>query len=319
MKISSNIRVRVQSITYQAENILAYEFVPVDEPSLPAFEAGSHIDLIIKDTPLRSYSLFNDPQETHRYCVAIARVENGRGGSKRIHQNLICGSIIEISPPRNNFPLYEGDATSILIAGGIGITPMYAMVQRLEQTQAPWHLHYFCRSRETAAFFDLVTAGFRYGQVDVHIATPVEEVGQRLGTIFAADEPQNHYYCCGPAGMLEAYLAAAGQVAAERVHYETFAPLQEVNKQGGFEVLLEKSGKTLLVEPGQTILEACDLAGVQVMNSCREGICGACEVRVLEGVPEHCDSILSEQERSSNKTMFICCSGSKTPRLVLDI
>ena len=311
--------VYVKSITFEANNVLAYELRPVKDVKLPVFCAGAHIDLIIEGVTPRSYSLLNDPRETNRYVIAVAKDPKSRGGSRLIHEKLRTGDRLQVSAPKNYFPLTEGAHRTTLIAGGIGITPLWSMAQRLNALGAPWDLFYFARDRESAALLERIEQTSGTGHLHLNLALDVEATIERIQAIFAEDDGERHYYCCGPSGMLEAYKAAAAKIPSERVHYESFAPMQEANTAGGYDVSLARTGKTLMIQEGQTLLDALCEAGVEVMNSCREGICGACEVRVLAGIPDHRDSILSHAEREANKTMFVCCSGSKSPNLILDL
>lgn len=321
MSSQNSFSVYVKSVIHEAHDILSYEFLPLPEAGaeLPPFAAGAHIDLIIEGAPLRSYSLLNSQSDKNRYVIAVAKDPKSRGGSRLIHEKLHCGDQIKVSAPKNCFELYEGGGKAILLAGGIGITPIWSMAQRLENLAINWELHYFARGRESAALLDRLESSFKYGEVHLHFAQSVDETVSTISSLLSAGDDDTHFYCCGPSGMLNSYLEASKAVPSVRVHYESFVPLQEASTGGGFEVHLARSGKTVSVVEGQSVLDALGQAGVEVMNSCREGICGACEVQVLEGQPDHRDSILSEYERSSNKTMFVCCSGSKSPRLVLDL
>lgn len=319
MNSQKNFPVYVKSVTHEAEDILSFELRPIGDAELPKFTAGAHIDLIIDGVPERSYSLLNSQDDVGKYVVAVAKNINGRGGSKLIHEKLRSGDRLLVSAPKNLFQLYEGGGQAVLIAGGIGITPIWCMAQRLESLSIKWELNYFARGPESAALLEQLQKPFKFGNIRLHFAKTVDETLSEITGLFSNGDDTTHYYCCGPSGMLNAYLEIAKDICTSRIHYESFVPLQEASTDGGFEVHLARSGKILTVSQGQTLLDAIEHAGVQVMNSCREGICGACEVQVLEGTPDHRDSILSESERSNNKSMFVCCSGSKTPKLVLDL
>jgi len=319
MNSVSKHSVYVKSVRHEAESILSFELLPGPGAALPAFTAGSHIDLFIPGVPTRSYSLLNDQSESNRYEVAVAKDSKSRGGSKLLHERLRAGDRFEVSDPKNLFPLNEASELSVLIAGGIGITPLWSMAQRLESLQANWKLVYFARSRESAALLDRMDKAFRYGHVELHLGYGAAETAASIAELFSQDAAATHYYCCGPSGMLETYKNAAVSIPNDRVHYESFVPLHDASTEGGFEVVLAKAGTVVKVQSGQSVLDALAEVGIEVMNSCREGICGACEVVVLDGTPDHRDSILSESEKASNKSMFVCCSGSKTPRLVLDL
>lgn len=319
MSAPNRHQVYVKSITHEADDVLAYELRACGEGELPPFTAGSHIDLVIDGIPLRSYSLLNDPAERHRYLIAVAKDPKSRGGSRLIHERLRCGDSLQISAPKNHFPLVDGAHRSVLIAGGIGITPLWSMAQHLSGKGAAWELHYFARNRCSAALLERMQDSIARGDSRLLLERDVEATLREIRDLFSADDGERHYYCCGPSGMIEAYKDLSRGIAGDRVHFESFVPLQEAATAGGYEVVLAKTGKTLSMEAGKSILDALGEAGVEVMSSCREGICGACEVRVIEGIPDHRDSILSDAEKQANKTMFVCCSGSRSPRLVLDL
>ncbi|KQQ60199.1 hypothetical protein ASF84_05725 [Pseudomonas sp. Leaf127] len=318
MQASMLYPVYVKSITHEAEQVLAFDLRPVSGIELPPFTAGAHIDVVIEGMPTRSYSLLNHPDDKNRYVIAVARDPASRGGSRYLHERLRCGATLQVGAPRNLFALDPAACATVLIAGGIGITPLWSMAQQLESQGKPWTLYYFARESRHAALLERIDAASRNNVELLYALTP-EQTMATLRGIFAADASQRHYYCCGPAGMLKAYKEAAAEVDSTRVHFESFVPTHEMASEGGYEVHLARSGKTLAVDKGQSLLEAMLASGIEVMNSCREGICGACEVAVLEGEPDHRDSILSDDERQAGKSMFVCCSGSKSSRLVLDI
>jgi tetrachlorobenzoquinone reductase len=308
------LQVRVRSATWEAPGIISYELRAAQGGDLPAFTAGAHIDLTLPNGMVRSYSLTNPQAERHRYIIAVQRDRASRGGSKWIHDNLRPGDNIAISEPRNNFVLDETAEHSLFIAGGIGITPIVSMTQRLTSISRPWELVYCARTRGVAAFADSLEG-------NVHFNFD-EEVGGRMLDIAAvvrAAPANTHLYCCGPLPMLEAFEKTTADLPRERVHVEYFTARESPAAEGGFTVVLATSGKEVVVPPGKTILEALFDAGIEPANSCREGVCGTCETHVIEGIPDHRDLVLPEAERASNKTMMICCSGSKTARLVLDL
>lgn len=319
MSTPATFEVFVKSVTHEANGILAYELRRPNGEDLPWFEAGSHIDLHMAGAPVRSYSLLNAPSDRSHYTIAVSLDKKGRGGSRHIHDNLQCGNVLSIAGPRNNFPLSETAQHSVLIAGGIGITPLWSMAQRLTQINCSWELHYGVRTKESAALLDRLAA--HPHSHAIHILCSEGERGEflDLNGIVARDRGNTHFYCCGPTAMLEAFKVATRDVAPERVHFESFVATHEASVEGGFVVELARSGKTVEVASGQSILDALLAQGVDVMNSCREGICGACEVTVLEGSPDHRDSILSDAEKQAGKSMFVCCSGSRGDRLVLDL
>ncbi|WP_372656471.1 2Fe-2S iron-sulfur cluster-binding protein [Hydrogenophaga sp.] len=313
------LKTRIHRIEYAAEDVLTFDLRPPGGDLLPPFTAGAHIDVHMPQGVARSYSLLNHAQERHRYLIGIKREAAGRGGSAWMHDAAKVGALIDISAPRNNFTLVEDAAHSVLVAGGIGITPMWCMVQSLAALGRPWTLHFRARSRSSAPLLhELAQPGIAE---HVHLGFSDEGAGRRLDwTRLVAQAPEgSHFYCCGPNAMIEAFEGACADVPPERVHVEHFAAKQAAAVEGGFAVRLARSGHELTVEPGQSILESLRACGVVVPSSCQQGVCGACETRVLAGRPDHRDLVLSQAEKDSGKTMMICCSGSHSKELVLDI
>ncbi|RDK09497.1 PDR/VanB family oxidoreductase [Cupriavidus lacunae] len=322
MNPTETLQLRVRSITWEADGILSYELraePPLKE--LPVFDAGAHIDLHLPNGLIRSYSLLNRSDERHRYVIGVNKDPQSRGGSRYLHETLRPGDILTVSAPRNNFPLEEGAPLSVFIAGGIGITPIFGMIQRLRTLGRPWRLHYAARTRKQAAFIDALQAMDGRDGAEVHVAYDREAGGKMLDIpAIAADLPGNaHIYCCGPVPMLDAFEAATQALPPARVHREYFAAREAAATEGGFVVELARSKRSLEVPSGKTILDCLLSDGIEPPYSCQEGVCGTCEVRVLDGVPDHRDLVLSEAERATNQRMMICCSGAKSRKLVLDL
>ncbi len=317
----SKIDVRVKSVTYEAEGINSYELRPLSGGALPSFKAGAHIDLFLPNGSTRSYSLVNPEGETHRYAIAVALDAASTGGSKFIHEALRAGDKLSISPPSNNFALVEDAPLSVLIAGGIGITPIYCMTQRLTALGRKWRLYYCARTNDVAAFVESLQALSARSGNSAIFNFDGEPDGKMLdlAEVVAATPPDAHLYCCGPTGMMTAFEQATEGIATERIHTEYFKAVDAPARAGGFTVTLAKSNRSIFVAEGRTILEALIANGIEPAHSCMEGVCGTCETPVLDGVPDHRDLVLSDAEKSSNRTMMICCSGSKTPTLVLDL
>lgn len=310
------LAVRVQSISYQTDQVVVYEFRDPEGASLPPVEPGSHIDVHLGSGAVRSYSLI-DAESRSSYRVAVAREANGRGGSRWMHENMSVGDVVRISHPRNNFRLDVEAFHSILIAGGIGITPLYAMLQWLDARGMSWELHYSTRSPLQTTFLDELARPFACGAV--HLYHPeVDGRSVDLNAIVAGAPAGSHLYCCGPAGLIDAFLAAAAGLPGDRVHVERFSAAVAA-AEGGFDVLLARAGRTVRVDEGQTILARLLEEGVDVPHSCQEGVCGACETKLLDGVGDHRDLIQSSAEKAANKSIFVCCSGSLTPSLTLDL
>lgn len=316
----TKIKVRVHAVRYEADGVLSYELKALDESPLPPFTAGAHIDVSLPSDMSRSYSLINRQDERDRYVIAVNRDDQSRGGSKYIHEHVCPGAILEIAAPANTFALIEDAPLSVFIGGGIGITPLLCMIRRLDGLGLDWRLYYACRTRQRAAF--LRELAQITGASPARLTTTFDqEPGFQmfdLPQIIDAQPAGTHFYCCGPVGMLKAFEAATAHRPADTVHVEYFSS-DTPKAQGGFEVVLARSKKTLWVRPEQTILATLLENGITVSRSCLEGVCGTCETVVLEGTPDHRDKVLSAREKASNKKMMICCSGAIGGRLVLDL
>jgi vanillate O-demethylase ferredoxin subunit len=311
---------RLAAIRYEADGIQSFEFRDPAGRALPPFTAGAHVDVQLPNGLGRSYSLCNSSAETHRYVVAVARDAKSRGGSTCMHDSLRVGQVLRVGAPRNHFPLEEAADQSVLIAGGIGITPMWCMLQRLEALGRSWTLFYAARARQNAAFLDALHALSQQHPGRVHLHFDQEQGPFDLAPVVQAHVPPGtHVYCCGPLPMLQAFERATKHLPAGTAHLEYFQAKDAPVAAGGVEVELSRSKKVLVVAPGKTVLDAVLDAGIDVPYSCMEGICGSCEVGVLAGEPDHHDSVLSDHQKRSNKTMMLCCSGAKSARLVLDL
>jgi ferredoxin-NADP reductase len=322
MSITDTLQVRVRSITWEAEGILSFELCPMPpRKALPPFTAGSHVDVHLPNGVLRSYSLLNSQDECHRYVIGVNKDAQSRGGSRYMHETLRAGDTLTIGRPRNNFTLDEAAPLSVFIAGGIGITPLRSMIGRMQALGKPWRLHYAARTRQSAAFVDALQALRDETGAEVQFSFDREPGGRMLDLagIVAALPAQAHVYCCGPLPMLDAFEAATKALPPPQVHVEYFAARESAATEGGFTVELAKTGRTVFVEPGHTILDCLEEIGIEPPYSCREGICGTCEVRVLSGTPDHRDLVLSAAEKAENTRMMICCSGAKSSKLVLDL
>ncbi|HTH80772.1 MAG TPA: PDR/VanB family oxidoreductase [Ramlibacter sp.] len=310
---------RLRQLREEAEDIVSYEFVAADGTPLAPFTAGAHIDLHLPGGMVRSFSLVNDPSEREHYVIAVDRARDGRGGSQWMHAVPRPGHRIEASPPLNDFPLHEDAPLSVFIAGGIGITPFVAMAARLHALGRPWRLHYSARSPQRAAFvheMKLLAAS----EADIDIRHSSEgRARQDVRTLVRGAPAGSHLYCCGPTGMIEDFIAATEGLPPQRVHLERFSASQAAATDGGYEVVLARSGKSLAVDAGRTLLDTLLDAGVTIQYSCSQGICGTCCTTVLEGCPDHRDDYLTTEEKAANSSMMVCCSGSRTPRLVLDL
>lgn len=297
---------------FAADGVLALTLRhPLGEP-LPAWEPGAHVDLVLGPELERQYSLCGDPAERHVWRIAVLREPAGRGGSAYVHEQLREGDKVRVRGPRNHFALRPAPRYRF-VAGGIGITPLLPMLAAAEAAGAEWSLLYGGRTRDSMAFAGELA---RYG--DRVTVAPQDETGLLdLGSVLDALPEGTLVYCCGPGPLLD---AVEERCPADALRVERFqAREQPVGADGEFEVELARSGRSLTVPAGVSVLDAVRAAGVEVLYSCTEGTCGTCETDVLEGTPEHRDSVLGPQEREAGETMMICVSRCRGNRLVLDL
>lgn len=307
-----------------AEGICGLELVPEDGSALGEFEPGAHVEFVLEragQPPLvRHYSLCNAPDERDAYIFGIKKEPASRGGSAHVHA-LQEGSRVALGATRNHFPL-AADATShLLLAGGIGITPLLAMMQALSKGGKPYALHYFVRGSEHVAFPERLERARKDGRVFVHAGLDPAQTRKVLQELLQNSADGAHAYCCGP-GVFMDTVEELGSVSwsAERLHFERFqADASAVHRpEQPFTVVLHKSGIRCQVGPGQTIIDALAKAGCEVETSCEQGVCGTCLTRVLDGTPDHRDAYLSKAERQSGTQILLCVSRSLTPVLTLD-
>jgi ferredoxin-NADP reductase len=299
----------------ETPSVMSLELVSPTGQDLPAFQPGAHIDLHLQDGMVRQYSLSSDPHDLTHYRLGI-RLVPGRASSEHIQRKLNPGESLKISAPRNHFPMHEA-GNYLFIAGGIGITPLLPMMRAASRRAAPWSLLYCNRHYAEAPFLAEVQSFG--GTVSLHSS----EAGTRLDVTAAlADVGRDtKIYCCGPESLMDAVERATKAWPAGTVNFEWFSPKRQASGQqnNGFEVVCQRAGVTLTVPPDKSILEVLNDAGISVMSSCEQGVCGSCEVRVLSGEVDHRDSILSAAEKASNATAMICVSRARGERLVLDI
>ncbi|WP_433796123.1 PDR/VanB family oxidoreductase [Actinoplanes sp. CA-252034] len=304
------MRVRINELTEVARGVVALELRSADGPCLPAWTPGAHVDVLLAPGLTRQYSLCGDPADRSAWRIAVRREESGRGGSRHVHDGLSAQDVIEVSEPRNHFPL-EPAPGYLFLAGGIGITPILPM---LAAAEAPWELHYAGRDAASMPFRDRLEAD---GRVTLY---PEDERGRiDLDALLSRSAPGTHVYCCGPEGMLRAVEECCARWPGRPLHVERFTPAAAAGPQAPFEVELAASGRTLTVPADRSILEVVEAAGVAILSSCREGTCGTCETTVLSGVVDHRDALLTPDERAANDTIFLCVSRAAGPRLVLDL
>ncbi|MCI3270891.1 PDR/VanB family oxidoreductase [Streptomyces cylindrosporus] len=297
---------------FAADGVLALTLRHPLGEELPAWEPGAHVDVVLGPELERQYSLCSDPADRSAWRIAVLREPEGRGGSAHVHEQLGQGDKVRVRGPRNHFRL-EPAPRYRFIAGGIGITPILPMLAAAEAAGAEWTLLYGGRTRESIAFTEELE---RYG--DRVTVAPQDETGLLdLASVLDGLPEGTLVYCCGPGPLLD---AVEERCPADRLHVERFSPkAQPAGENGEFEVELAQSGRTVTVAPDVSVLDAVRAAGVEVLFSCTEGTCGTCETDVLEGTPEHRDSVLTDEERESGETMMICVSRCRGKRLVLDL
>lgn len=313
------MRVEVTRIQDEAEDVRSFELRAVDGGELPTAEAGSHIRVEITldgSVTERHYSIVSGEGDRSRYEIAVLREDVGRGGSAFLHEKVKEGDILEISPPRNDFPLGEGDGHNILIAGGIGITAILAMLRQLETVAASFEVHYAAKSRARMAYADEVKRlagdrGFLYASDDGPTGSRMDLEG-----LLSTPLEDAHVYVCGPQRLIEAVKRRAGEAgwSSEQIHFEAFGAYRRPADRD-LEVELAYTGSTLVVRSNQTILDVLLNAGVWAPFECRRGECGMCVTQVLGGEPDHRDVCLSEGERE--QSMCTCVSRAKGSKLVL--
>ena len=301
----------------RAEGVISLTLADPGGAQLPSWTPGAHIDLLLEDA-VRQYSLCGPPGDQHTWRIAVLLDQDGRGGSKRVHQTLKTGDQVAVRGPRNHFPLHAAPRY-IFIVGGIGITPILPMVEVATEAGSDWRLYYGGRSRTSMAFLDELEP---YGE-RVTIWPDDEKGLLPLDDILADPAEGVLVYCCGPEGLLAAAEQRCAAWPAGALHLERFSakpqPEPAAGEEASFDVVCQRSGLTVTVPPGKSIIDALDEQGVSVLSSCLEGVCGTCETPVLEGIPDHRDSLLSEDEREANEYMMVCVSRSKSERLVLDL
>ncbi|WP_322750663.1 MULTISPECIES: PDR/VanB family oxidoreductase [unclassified Frankia] len=310
-----------------AEAVVRVVLTRPDGGALPAWTPGAHIDLILTGQLVRQYSLCGDHGDESHWEIGVLHEPDGRGGSRHVHEVLSVGDQVTASVPRNNFQLVPAPEY-LFLAGGIGITPILPMVQAAQAAGAAWKLVYGGRRHASMAFLDRLA---RYGN---RVAVQPEDThGQLdLGGLLGTPRPDVAVYCCGPEGLLAAVESRCAAWPAGSLHVERFRPrppgaggTNGVGRDGAaavldeFDVVLARSGRTVRVPAARSVLEVLEAAGVDVLSSCREGICGTCETGVIEGEPDHRDSVLTDDERAASEFMMICVSRSRTPKLVLDL
>ncbi|MAM61386.1 MULTISPECIES: PDR/VanB family oxidoreductase [unclassified Maritimibacter] len=311
----TDLTMRVEARRPLTEQICEFTLAPLDGAELPTFEPGAHVTIETPSKAMRRYSLINDGSAPEVYKIAVKREPESRGGSASMHDEATVGTELRVEPPENDFPMGEANEY-LLIAGGIGVTPIYSMAQQLDREGKPFNIIYCTRSPEDTAYLDEMRAAFGDRLLVHHDEGDPEKVYDFWDHF---EEPKNmHVYCCGPAPLMEEIEAISGHWPEGRVNFEDFKPVDVVREDDkAFDVVLEKSGKRVTVPEDRSILEALRDAGVATVSSCESGTCGTCKTRLLSGEVDHRDMVLMDEEKSEN--IMICVSRAKEGELVLDL
>lgn len=324
--------VRVHAMTRTGKRALLIDLRPIERrgkvwrrssapAALPPVEAGAHVDLRVGPV-VRQYSLLNAPGETHRYLVCVQAEPGGRGGSVRIHDTVEVGTELIVSAPRNRFPLVPAQRT-LLIAGGIGVTPLLSMAEALSAEEADFELHVFGSDAGSVSLREHIEASAYASRVSFHTGERTQR-DSAAQSLLAASHPDARLYLCGPSAFMTATVerALAAGWLPDRIHQERFTPDEPLASGGAnssFTVELARDGRRFAVPAGTTIARVLREGGIQVDVSCEQGMCGTCLTRVVAGVPDHRDVVQTDEEKATNAELTLCCSRSLTPELVIDL
>ena len=308
------MNLKVKELRWEAEDVVSLVLVDPHGSALPAWQPGAHIDLTL-EACVRQYSLCGDPADRYSYEIGVHRAAESRGGSSQVHDRVRPGDLLEVGGPSNHFELDDAP-DYIFVAGGIGITPLLSMIAQAEELGRRWRLVYGGRSLDTMAFLDRLDD---YG--DRVTLVPQDRDGLiDLHQLLATPHADTLVYACGPEGMLAAVEELCLSWPAASLHVERFAAkVQGFVEDTQFELVCQTSGATVQVPPGVSIVDALEEIDIWIPTACREGICGTCETRVIEGIPDHRDSLLSDEEQAAGKVMMTCVSRSFSSKLVLDL
>ncbi|RWU25008.1 oxidoreductase [Pseudomonas alkylphenolica] len=315
--MTDKLTLKVTDIRCEAKDVMVLELKHPDGKDLPPFTAGAHLEIYLQGNLIRHYSLCNDPAERGRYCIGVGLAKESRGGSEYIHRSVRVGMSIQCSAPRNNFPMDSSAIEHVFIAGGIGVTPIMAMIKTCIREGKKWRLLYCTRNRQRTAFYEELKA-LAPDSCHFHFDDEQTDFFQPTEALIDID-PQAHIYCCGPMPLMKAVEAAESKRDPSHVHFEWFtAAAVDTAQDKPFKVIL-RSGAEFEVPTGKSILDVLEERDEGVPYSCREGLCATCRTGVISGVPDHRDSVLSKAERDSNSCMMICVSRALTETLQLDL
>ncbi|HEX7386198.1 MAG TPA: PDR/VanB family oxidoreductase [Castellaniella sp.] len=319
------LSVRVAQKLVAAQDIVSLALVDAGGGELPVFTPGAHIDVYLPGGLIRQYSLMNDCRDRTQFCIGVLREPQSRGGSIVLHDQVQVGDVLQISAPRNRFEL-QPCAHSLLLAGGIGITPLLCMARQLQAQAADFSLHYSCRTQARAAFLAEIAPLVQTGRAHLHFDDELQTILNAPAVLAQAAQQGAQVYVCGPAGYLEFIRgqASAAGLAGTQIHFERFALDESQRPQVGggdvaFQVQLASTGEIFDIPADETVTQALDRQGVFIPVSCEEGICGTCLTGVKSGLPDHRDSYLTDDEHAANDEFTPCCSRALTPLLVLDL
>lgn len=319
MADAERLELKVSAVRCEARDVLWLELRDPRGTDLPPFTAGAHLEFYLSNGLIRHYSLCNDPRERHRYCVGVGRAANSRGGSQYVHDHLRVGTKVVTSTPRNHFALDRAAPDLVFIAGGIGITPILAMIHACRAAGTPWRLFYCARNRQRMAFYEELCALDRsrcHFHLDDESGGRLFEVAQALSVAGA----QTHLYTCGPTPLMKAVESATQAWSGDRAHFEWFTAAGVVaTADQPFTIVLRQSGTRFEVPPGKSILDVLEDNDAGVPYSCREGLCATCRTTVLAGEVDHRDQVLTATEKAANREMMICVSRAKSAVLELDL
>jgi vanillate O-demethylase ferredoxin subunit len=323
----TTFNVRVESVRDEAHGVRSFSVSRLDGQPFDRYEPGAHIDVVGPSGLTRQYSLCGDPDQRDAHLFAVKREDASRGGSRALHDEVTVGSELTIGAPRNLFQLAPGADEHILVAAGIGVTPLLSMAYRLLKQRQRFTLHYFARSAEHAAFLPLLSRAPFSDHVKFHFGVTREQLDAVLGDCLQGSREGTHIYTCGPAPFMERVVAIGETcVAPDAIHLERFAAEPASAAMSGeaatldaFDVRIASSGATVHVDKDTTIVAALASIGIEVDTSCGEGVCGTCMIDVVSGTPEHRDHCLSKAERASGKVICCCVSRATSPVLVLDL
>lgn len=321
-KTTLSMIVKVNKKVAEADGIVRLELVDPHGRELPPFTAGSHINVQVAPDTIRQYSLSNAPWDNKRYQLGVLREPESRGGSTAVHDALNEGDLLQISAPRNHFELRPAAKKSLLLAGGIGITPIYSMAQQLDRDGKEFEFHYAAKSRGCMAFLDELEDGSFSAKCHFYLSDEPDTGRIDMAALAKNVEPDTHLYVCGPERFTDSALKTFKEAGwpVDHLHTEYFVAEDiDTSADGSFKVRIASTGEEFDIPADETIANVLIDNDIDLLTSCEQGICGTCLTKVLEGTPEHRDRYLDDDEHAANDQMTVCCSRSKSPLLVLDL